>query len=147
MALWELTHTKKNKKNIFKDGKIHSSRFTRLSFNSFESFSHQCKLMMSHWSLSDCESPQVSSTLVSILTDLNDPVVLMVNDTVFLPIIWWQYQDHHLQLVQPSLSCFIVFFSPLIRSRLLPFAVIIILIIIIIIINEWHPINKNLIIK
>ena len=41
---------------------------------SFESFSHQCKLMVSHWSLSDNKYPQVSRTLLSILTNLNNTI-------------------------------------------------------------------------
>ena len=44
-----------------------------------ESFSHQCKLMVFHWSLSDSKSPQVSRTLLSILAVLNNVVVWMVS--------------------------------------------------------------------
>ena len=40
-------------------------------------FPHQRKLMVSNWSLSDSKSPQVSRTLLSILTDLNNAVVGM----------------------------------------------------------------------
>ena len=35
--------------------------------------------MIFHWSLSDSKTPQVSRTLLSILTDLNNAVVLMVS--------------------------------------------------------------------
>ena len=53
--------------------------FFSLSFNYyyllFESFSYQRLLMFIHWSLSDSKSPQVSRTLLSILTDLNNVVV------------------------------------------------------------------------
>ena len=42
-----------------------------LSFYSFERFSHQHRLMVFHWSLSDSKFPQVSRTLLSILTNLN----------------------------------------------------------------------------
>ena len=35
--------------------------------------------MVSHWSVSDCKSPQVSSTLLSILANLNNAVVWMVS--------------------------------------------------------------------
>ena len=35
--------------------------------------------MVSHWNLSNCKSPQVSRTLLSILADLNNGVVLMVS--------------------------------------------------------------------
>ena len=38
-------------------------------------FSHQCPLVVFHWSLSGSKSPQVSRTLLSILTDLNNAVV------------------------------------------------------------------------
>ena len=37
------------------------------------------QLMVSHWSLSDSKSLQVSRTLLSILADLNNAVVLMVS--------------------------------------------------------------------
>ena len=43
-------------------------------FYSFENFSLQRWPMISDWSLSDIKSPQVSRTLLSILTDLNDAV-------------------------------------------------------------------------
>ena len=35
--------------------------------------------MVSHWSLSDSKSPQVTRTLLSILSDLNNAVVLIVS--------------------------------------------------------------------
>ena len=35
--------------------------------------------MVSHWSLNDSKSPQVSRTLLSILTDINNAVVWMVS--------------------------------------------------------------------
>ena len=47
--------------------------------NSFERFSYQCYLIGSHWSLSDSKSAQVSRTLLSILTDLNNHIVRMVS--------------------------------------------------------------------
>ena len=53
--------------------------FFFISFYSFECFSHQRQLMVSHWSLSDIKSPQVSRTLRNILIDLNNVVVSMVN--------------------------------------------------------------------
>ena len=46
--------------------------------NSFLDFSHQPLPMVSHWSLSDSKSPQVSGILLSILTDINNAVVWMV---------------------------------------------------------------------
>ena len=49
-----------------------------LLFNLFESFSHQRKLMVFHWILSDSKTPQVSRTLLSILDDPNNTVVGML---------------------------------------------------------------------
>ena len=43
------------------------------------SFSHQRKLMVFHWRLSDSKSPQVSKTLLSILAIFNNAVVWMVS--------------------------------------------------------------------
>ena len=40
--------------------------------------------MVSHWSFSDCKSPQVSRTLPSILADLNNAVVWMVSTDPFI---------------------------------------------------------------
>ena len=40
--------------------------------------------MVSHWSLSDSKSPQVSRTFNSILADLNNAVVLMVSTRPFI---------------------------------------------------------------
>ena len=44
------------------------------------SFSHQRKLMVFHWRLSDSKSPQVSRTLLSILAVFNNAVVWMVSN-------------------------------------------------------------------
>ena len=44
-----------------------------------ESFSHQCYLIIFHWSLSDSKSPQVSRALLSILAVLNNAVVWTVS--------------------------------------------------------------------
>ena len=44
-----------------------------------ESFSHQRKLMVFHWRLSDSKSLQVSRNLLSILTVFNNAVVLIVS--------------------------------------------------------------------
>ena len=52
---------------------------TLLFFFSFESFSHQHKPIVSHWSLSDNKSLQVYRTLLRILADLNNAVVWMVS--------------------------------------------------------------------
>ena len=48
-------------------------------FYSFKSLSHQRKLMVFHWSLSDYKSSQVPWTLLSILADLINAVVGMVS--------------------------------------------------------------------
>ena len=42
-------------------------------------FSHQRKLMVFHWRLSDSKSPQVSRTLLSILAVFNNAVVWIVS--------------------------------------------------------------------
>ena len=80
---------------------------------SFESFSHQCYMMIFHWKLNDSKSPQVSRTLLSILTDLNNTVVWMIASPIFLSI--------RLQLLSPSSSGSTVFFIPLARSKYLSF--------------------------
>ena len=43
------------------------------------SFSHQRKLMVFHWRLSDSKSPQLSRTLLSIMAVFNNAVVWMVS--------------------------------------------------------------------
>ena len=48
-------------------------------YYSFSSFSHHFWLMVSHWSLSDSKPPQVTRTLLSILTDLSNLVVWMIS--------------------------------------------------------------------
>ena len=45
----------------------------------FASFSHQLTLMVFYWSLSDSKSTQVSRTLLRILVDFDNPVVLVVS--------------------------------------------------------------------
>ena len=49
-----------------------------LSFYSFEISSHQRLLIIFHWSLSDSKSPHVSRTLLSILADLYNTVVIII---------------------------------------------------------------------
>ena len=44
-----------------------------------ESFSHQCKLMIFHWSLSDSKSPQVFRIFLSLLADLSNTIVWTVS--------------------------------------------------------------------
>ena len=48
-------------------------------FYSFESFSLQHELMISHWSLSNRKFPHVSRTFLSILADLNNAAIWMVS--------------------------------------------------------------------
>ena len=50
-----------------------------LLFYAFESFSHQRKLKIFHWSLGDSNYPHVSRTLFSNLADLNNTVVWIVS--------------------------------------------------------------------
>ena len=65
---------------------LHSSqqitlpRQSCLVLYSFESFSHQGKLMVFHWSLKHRKSPQVSRTLLSIQDHLNNSVVWTVSN-------------------------------------------------------------------
>ena len=56
------------------------SRFCRVICYSFEN----CKLVVSHWNLSDSKSSQVSRTLLSILADLNYAVVWMVSSGLLI---------------------------------------------------------------
>ena len=82
------------------------------------SFSHQGLLMISHWILSDSRLPQVTRTLLSILTFLNNDVVCMVlarppisnSSSPRLPSLWRSLQTHHLQLESPLLSRSIPFY-------------------------------------
>ena len=72
--------------------------------------------MVSHWSLSDHKSPQVSRTLPSILSNHNKAVVWMVSSR---PIISKSCTNPlvTVQLVTPSLSYSTVFYNSLARSR------------------------------
>ena len=65
--------------------KICQRKFKEADFHyhyycSFSSFSHECYVMVSHWSLSDRNSFQVSRILLSILADLNSTVVWVVSN-------------------------------------------------------------------
>ena len=72
--------------------------------------------MVAHWSLCDSKFPQVSRTVLSIMTDLKNAVVWMVSTrhliSVSFLILRWLYQEHQLQLVSSSLSCSTVFSIP-----------------------------------
>ena len=77
-------------------------------------------------SLSVTKSSQVSRTLLSILTDLNNAVVWMIlirflisNSSSLFTNLWGLFQGRQLQMVSPSLFCFIAFFSSLARSEYL----------------------------
>ena len=92
----------------------------------FGSFSHRHQLMELHCRLSDNKTPQISRTLLGILTNLNDVVVWMVvslllisSPQVAVSIFLSLYRVHQLQLVLLSLPCSIGFFSSLTRSRYL----------------------------
>ena len=76
-----------------------------------------------HWSLSDTKSRLVFRTLPSILANIDNATVVMVSTRSLISkssspstspsvTVWW----HQLQLVPPSLSCSIVFFSSRTRS-------------------------------
>ena len=80
---------------------------------SFGSFSRQHKLMIFHRSLRDSKSPQFSRTLLSILADHNNAVVLISNSSFpFLSILWWPYQAQRFHLVSLLLSYFISYQFP-----------------------------------
>ena len=67
------------------------------------------------------KSPGLFSVFWSILimpySGLSLPVLLFPNLPVPLPILWWLFQVHQLQLVSSSPSYFIVCFSSLARYR------------------------------
>ena len=89
-----------------------------------ESFSHQCQLIVFHWSLSDSKYPQVFRTLLRILTDFHNAVVWMVSTR---PLI----SKFSSPLINPLVTVlrapiiidinvtfiFHIFFSSLVRSR------------------------------
>ena len=58
------------------------------SYFRFKGFSHYCEQMVFHWSTNDNKSPRVSKTLLSILSHLNN-VVLMVS---ILSFDFWLFQ-------------------------------------------------------
>ena len=69
--------------------------------------------MVFHWSVSDSKSPGLFSVFWPISTMLlfvwSPLILLFLSSPVLVPILWWLYQGHQLQLVSPSLSCSIVF--------------------------------------
>ena len=84
----------------------------------FASFSHQRKLIVFHWSVSDSKSPQISRTLLSILADLYNVLVWMVSirplisnsSSPHFQSLWGPFLEHRLQLVSSSLWCSTAFF-------------------------------------
>ena len=75
--------------------------------------------MVFRWSLSDSKSIQVTWTLLSILTDLNNAVISGVsirppisNSSSLISKLWGSFQVHQLHLVSPSHSCFTAFLVP-----------------------------------
>ena len=92
-----------------------------ISFYSFESFSHQCLLRVSHWGLSNSKSHQFSRTLLSIQADLNNAIVFMV--TSRLLISKSSSPCTNLLVTLPNalitigITCHSFFFSFQIRSR------------------------------
>ena len=79
--------------------------------------------MVSYWWLSDSKSPQVSRSLLSILSELNNTVILMISTRPLIskpssPFcnIWGSFQVNQLHLVSQLPLCSIVFFKSLVRS-------------------------------
>ena len=92
-----------------------SSIIVFVSYNSFESFSHQRYLMVFHWSVSGSKSPQIYKTLRSILADLNAvvwmvyscPLISKSSNLGINPLL--TVLNTPIKLESPSLSCSIVF--------------------------------------
>ena len=93
-----------------------------------ESFSHQRHLMVSHWSLSDSKSPQVSRTRLRILAVLSNAVVWIVS--VSPPISKSSRPFDDPLVIVPDAPIIIgtivtfmlhIFFNSLARSRYLSF--------------------------
>ena len=80
--------------------------------------------MVFHGSLSDCKSYHAYRTLLSILADLNNAAVWIVSASLQFPTlpgpaekISGPFQARKLQMVAPSASSSIVFFSYLVKSK------------------------------
>ena len=93
---------------------------------SFESFSHQGHLMVSHWSLTDIMSPQVSRTLLSILAVFNNAVVWMVSTRPPTSKSSRPFNNPSVTVPKAPITIGIIitfmfhsFFNPLARSRYL----------------------------
>ena len=89
-------------------------------------FSHQRKLMVFHWSLSDNKSPQVSRTLLSILVVFNNAVVWMVSTRPPTSKSSGPFNKHLVTVPKAAITIGVIvtfmfhsFFSSLARSRYL----------------------------
>ena len=80
---WKNNRQKRQKKNsqmqIITKVKLKIKVFTPLRV-----FSHQRRLMVPYWCLRDSKSPQVSWTVLSIVTDFNTAIVYMVSTCPFI---------------------------------------------------------------
>ena len=101
-----------------------------LLFYSFESFSYQLHQMVSHWSLSDSKSPQVSRTYLCNLADLNNLVVWMVSTRPLIskssttctnPLVTVPNAPITISITVIFMFHEVFFFSSLARSRYLSF--------------------------
>ena len=93
-----------------------------------ESFSHQRKQIVFHWSLNDSKSPQVSWTLFSILAVLNNVVVWMVSTRPHISKSSSSFNNPLVTVPRAPIKIGITvtfmfhsFFNSLARSRYLPF--------------------------
>ena len=86
--------------------------------------------MVLHWILCDSKSPQVSSTLLSILADLNAVVwIVLIRSPISTPPVpflslWGPFKARQSQMVSPSPSCstaFSVFWKGLCICLYFPF--------------------------
>ena len=76
---------------------------------SFESFSHQRKLIVSHRSLSNYKFPQVSRTLLSILADLNNKVFWMLSTRPIIFMSSYPFIDPLVTASRPPIKIGIIF--------------------------------------
>ena len=72
-------------------------------------FSHQRKLMVLHWRLSDSKSPQVSRTLLSILAVFNNAVVWMVSTRPLTSISSRPFNNPLVTLPKATITIGIIF--------------------------------------
>ena len=91
-------------------------------------FSHQCQLMVFHWSLSDSKSTQVSRILLSILAVLNNVVARMVSTRLPTSKFSSPFSNPLVSVPKVPITIDIIvtlmfhsFFNSLARSRYLPY--------------------------